>query len=213
MKNFMCGVFILSMSMFAALAFAAETRINPTPAELKKMSTFLSNFTELGFMNFDVEAGGSDELLHMASPGAAPDLIRFGIRHNYVNNYKSRIFQCQIKDCPHGSLTIDGEYVAESVKKYFDLDLKNKSVTGSDPPYYYSGQLYHFEGADGEATYYADVKEVFQTDRGHLRMTGEIYNADEVKDRPATFVATARPHKFGGKDTWAILSLAMKWND
>jgi hypothetical protein len=29
------------------------------------MSTFLSNFTELSFWNFDVKADGSDEMLHM----------------------------------------------------------------------------------------------------------------------------------------------------
>jgi hypothetical protein len=202
----------MAILTFAATAFAAA-QIKPNAAELKKMSTFLSNFTELGFMNFDIEADGSDELLHLGAPGAAPDLIRFGIRHNYINNYKSRIAKCKTKSCEYGSLVIDGKHVAESVKKYFDLDLKNQSVTDSDPPYFYDGKLYHFEGADGEATYYADVHEAPEGNGGVFVMTGELYNADDKTDRPATFEAKAKPYKFGGKDTWAILSINTEWNE
>ncbi|MDR3278878.1 MAG: hypothetical protein LBT23_00035, partial [Synergistaceae bacterium] len=106
---------------------------------------------------------------------------------------------------------IDGKFVAESVKKYFDIALKNQSVMDSDPPYFYDGKLYHFEGADGEATYFADVKEVFKQDGGTLRMTGELYNGDDEEDRPATFEAAAKPYKWDGKDTWAILSLVTEW--
>jgi len=176
------------------------------------MSTFLSNFTELGFMDFDIEADGSDELLHLGAADAAPDLVRFGIWHNYINNYKSRIAQCNTNDCPHGSLTINGEFTEESVKKYFDLNLKNQSFMESDPPYYFDGKLYHFEGADGEAVYYAEVKEATVGNGGVVRMVGEIYNAEDKDDRPATFEAAAKPYKFGGKDTWAILSLRTEWN-
>jgi hypothetical protein len=217
MRKFMDCVAVLAVltfagSAFAGFAFAAETKMKPSAAELKRMSTFLSNFTELDFMDFDIEADGSDELLHMGAPDAAPDLIRFGIRHNYINNYKSRIALCKTKNCEYGSLVVDGKHVAESVKKYFDLVLKNQSVLESDPPSYFDGKLYHFEGADGEATYYADVKEVFK-DGNVLRMTGELYNIDDKKDRPAAFEATAKPYKFGGKDTWAILSLTTEWNE
>jgi hypothetical protein len=212
MRKFVYGVVILAIMALVTPVFAAETKMKPSAAELKKMSTFLSNFTEQGFMNFDIEPDGSDELLHMGSQDAAPDLIRFGIRHNYINNFKSRIVPSKAKNSEHGSLTIDGKYVTESVKKYFDLDLKNHSVTESDPPYFFDGKLYHFEGSDGEATYYADVKEVWK-DENVLRMTGEIYNADDKNDRPATFGARAKPYKFGGKDTWAILSMNVAWND
>jgi hypothetical protein len=216
MKKLIYGILIMSVLVFTALVppvSAAETKMKPSAAELKRMSTFLSNFTEQGFMNLDIQADGSDELLHMGAPDAVPDLIRFGIRHNYINNYKSRIVQCKTKNCKWGSLVIDGKYVAESVKKYFDLDLKNRSVTESDPPYFYDGKLYHFDGSDGEATYYADVKEVSEGNGGVFLMTGELYNADDKTDRPATFEATAKPYKFGGRDTWAILSINTAWNE
>ena len=175
-------------------------------AQLKLMSTFVSNFTELGFMNFDTKQEGTDDVLHLGGDPSSPDLIRFGIMHNYVNNYKSRIKPCPTKGCKHGSLVIDGKYVVESVKKYFDINLKNASVEQSDPPYHFDGTLYHFEGADGEAVYYAEVKQATQ-EGGVIRMSGDIYNAEDKNDRPSTFVATAKPYKWNGKNTWAILSL------
>jgi hypothetical protein len=218
----MYGVLVLAILVLAGSAFAAESKKKPSAEEIKRMSVFLSNFTELGFMNFDIRADGSDDLLHMGATGAAPDLIRFGIMHNYINNYKSRIAKCKTKNCEWGSLVIEGKYVAESVKKYFDINLKNQSVTESDPPYFYDGKLYHFEGADGEANHYAQVKEVSEGNGGVLLMTGTVYdneamfNAKSKKTDDftvATFKATAKPYKFGGKDTWAILSLTTEWND
>ncbi|MDR1481890.1 MAG: hypothetical protein LBI74_04630 [Synergistaceae bacterium] len=213
MKKLMYGILMSALVLtIAASVLGAETKMKPSASELKKMSTFLSNFTEQGFMVFDIEADGADEPLHLGAPDAVSDLIRFGIRHNYINNFKSRVAKCETKDCQYGSLVIDGKYVAESVKKYFDLDLKNQSAMEGDPPYFYDGKLYHFEGADGEATYYAQVKEVFK-DGNVLRMTGELYNADDESERPAVFEATAKPYKFGGKETWAILSMNVIWND
>ena len=187
---------------------AAKAAKAPSAQELKLMSTFLSNFTELGFFDFDVKKseGGDDGVLHLGGDPSDPDLIRFGIRHNYVNNFKTRIKKCSTKNCKHGSLTIDAKFVAEAVKKYFDINLKHRSVEDSDPPYHFDGKLYHFEGADGEATYYAQVKQA--TREGNVvRMTGDIYNADDEEDRPYTFEAAAKPYKWGGKDTWAILSM------
>ena len=42
-------------------------------------------------------------------------------------------------------------------------------------------------------------------------MSGELYNIKNKKDRPATFTATAKPHVWDDKDTWAILSLSVEW--
>ena len=198
-------VLCLALGLCFALRATDSQAADFTPAQLKKMSTFVSNFTELGFMNFDLKKDGNDDVLHLGDPSSA-DLIRFGIWHNYVNNYKSRIKPCPVKGCPHGSLVIDAKNVAESVKKYFDLDLKHHSVDKSDPPYYFDGKLYHFEGADGEAVYLAEVKKATQ-EGDVVRMSGDIYNAEDKKDRPSTFEATAKPYKWNGKDTWAILSL------
>ena len=186
---------------------AAAKPLDLGAAELKKMSTFLSNFTELGYYGFDVGEDGSDGLLHMKSEEGLAELIRFGVWHNYVNNFKSRVKRCADKNCPYGSLTIDGKSVAETVKKYFDVDLKNRSVEGSD--LHYDGKLYHFEGADGESVYYAQVKEVFE-EAGMLRMTGDVYNVEDESDRPATFEAWVTP-KTKQRNRYTILSLETQW--
>ncbi len=207
MKCIIRKVFVLCLALGLCFALRAtdSQAADFTPAQLKKMSTFVSNFTELGFMNFDLKKDGNDDVLHLGDPSSA-DLIRFGIWHNYLNNYENRIRPCPVKDCEHGSLVIDAKSVAESVKKYFDIDLTHRSVDQSDPPYYFDGKLYHFEGADGEAVYHAEVKQAMQED-GVIRMTGDMYNADDREDRPWTFEATARPCRRDGKKTWTILSM------
>ena len=167
--------------------------------EMRRMSVFISNFTEVGLYDFDLDLDVSD-------------LIRFGIRHNYINNYKSRIKLCKDKECPHGTLTIEGKFVVESVKKYFDLDLKNQSVTDSDPRCHFDGKLYHFEKAEGETVYYADVQQASREGKV-VNMSGELYNVENKKERPAKFQAVAKPYNWKGKDTWAILSLETEWND
>jgi hypothetical protein len=152
-------------------------------------------------------------LNHLGGDPANLDLIRFGIYHNYINYAKSRIEKCKTKNCEWGPYTLDGKHVVDTVKKYFDLSLKNASATESDPSFFFDGKLYHFDKLAGleDGTYYADTKEIVKEGGGVLRARGEIYNVKNKKDRPATFEATARPYKFGGKDTWAILSFAVSW--
>ena len=161
-------------------------------SELKKMSTFVSNFTEVGMMNFRI-----DNL----SDG---DLARFGIWHNYNNNFRTRVKPCPNKHCPYGSLVIDKKYVAESVKKYFDLEMTHNSAP--DNYGHYDGkQYYHFDGADGECTY-ARVYEAEK--RGNIIiMRGETYDPEHDYVEGSKFTARAKPYKYGGKNTWAILSL------
>lgn len=159
------------------------------------MSTFLSNFTELGMMNFDVNDLSDGEL------------ARFGIWHNYVNNYRSRVKYCPNKNCPYGSLVIDKTYVAESVRKFFNREIRHQSVP--DESYkegHYDGKkYYHFEGADGESAFYARVYEAEK--RGNvIIMRGETYEPEHGSEG-STFTARAKPYKYNGKDTWAILSL------
>ena len=171
---------------------------------MKLMGTFLSNFTEL--LIFDLDAAAflkSDEIIH------------FGVGHNYINNYKSRIADCKVKNCPHGSYTIDAKHVTETVKKYFGADFKDhRSVKPEYASYreyefYFDGKLYHFDRGAGEAVYYARVDNAAKNPSGNVVMTGELYNAEDAKDILGTFEAVAKPHKYGGKDTWSIVSLAL----
>lgn len=169
-------------------------------AELKRMGIFLSNFTEIGYMNFSAE-----DFLNGDDPA---DIIHFGIRHNYINNFKSRIALCKNRNCEWGALVIHGKYVKESIKKYFGADFSNLvSVTDRDLPYYYDGTYYHFDGSDGEAVYYARVDEAVRDYEGMIVMRGEIYNYADKKDILGKFTALAKPHTFGGKNTWTILRM------
>lgn len=206
-KKFFPLLLVLSLLVCACgIVSAAGAQKGYSAADLKRMSVFLSNFTELGYMNFDAE--------EFTDETAPDDMIRFGIWHNYINNFKSRISRCKKKDCTFGSLVIDGKYVTESIKKYFDVDYKKlASVTESDIPFHFDGKLYHFEGADGEAVYHARVDEAEKNAGGQIVMRGEIYNADDEKDILGTFEAVAKPHKFGGKDTWAIISMETEFAD
>jgi len=199
-RVYLCLIFVL---LLVSSAFAASGERKFSAAELKLMSTFLSNFTELGFMSFDAK-----DITNEDDPD---DMIRFGVCHNYIN-YKSRIARCKTKDCEMGSLVIDGKHVKESVKKYFDYDIKKlTSVMESDPPFYYDGKLYHFEGADGEAVYYTRVVNAVQNSSGQIVMTGELYNVDDESDKLGKLEAIAKPYKYGGKNTWAIIGMKTEY--
>ena len=178
-----------------------------SPAELKLMSTFVSNFTEVRFPNFDMKKSGDADTLHLGDDPSNPALVYFGIWHNYINNYKSRIKPCAEKDCTHGQLVMDAKFAAESVKKYFDIELKHRSVPRTDDrlPCHFDGTRYHFDGADGELVSYAKVTRAVR-EGDIIRMSGDLYQED-TNDIVGSFVVTAKPHKWNGKDTWAILSL------
>lgn len=179
-------VFLL---IFVMAAFGASS------SELKKMSTFVSNFTEIGMDNFD------------ATEISDSELARFGIWHNWVNNFKMRIQPCTNKNCPYGSFVIDKKFVAESVKKFFNLEIEHQDAP--DNFGHYDGKkYYHFEGAAGEGIQ-ARVYKVEKSD-GLIIMSGETYYPDHEDIEGNTFIAIAEPYKYNGKNTWAILSLEVE---
>lgn len=205
--------------LFAAIfAFNGAAFAATNAKELNRMGIFISNFTEVGMFDFDLEKDGDDAAIHLGDPENFGELIYFGIIHNYINNPKTTIKKCRDKDCPYGDLTVSGKSVAASVKRYFDLDIKPRSDLNRSPALYYDKNgLYHFaapknQGTDDAPIYYADVKNVKRSPNGKIIiMTGDIYNLNNKKDRPATFTATAKPYKWNGKNTWAVLSLTTDW--
>ena len=186
--------------VFYALVFAAlvcSPVFGASKTEMARMGTFISNFTEAEMYDIDIDTITAEELVH------------FGVRHNYINNFNSRIKTCPKKNCPYGELIIDKKYVAESVKKYFDIELQHTSSKEE----HYDGKVYHFYAADGVPDY-ADVHEVSR--KGNIIiMRGDLYTDDDEdeENRPATFIARAKPYKFNGKNTWAILSLETSWKN
>ncbi|MBR1486993.1 MAG: hypothetical protein IJ859_07470 [Synergistaceae bacterium] len=177
---------------FAFVMLIASSAFGASSSELKKMSTFVSNFTEIGMNNFDVDEISDSELAY------------FGIWHNWHNNFKTRIQRCPNKNCPYGSYVIDKKFVAESVEKFFDLEIEHQDASNNGG-HYDGKRYYHFEGATGEAVQ-ARVYKVQKRD-GLVIMSGETYWPDNEEIEGKTFTAVAEPYNYGGKNTWAIISL------
>ena len=198
---------------FAAMVFFSVLMALPSHAadfsasQLKKMSTFLSNFTEVGMRDFTAE-----EVLDPKNPA---EMIHFGIWHHWLNTFHRTIKPSNNRQ--HGDAMIDGVYVKESLKRYFDYDLKElpsvKYPDDSEYLYYSDGIRYYFDGADGEATYYAKVTKAVRLPDGRIQMTGYIYNDtnEEPGDILGSFTALARPHTWKGKATWAIISMKTRY--
>ena len=209
MKRKLLFCIMVYIFAFTVTASHAETKAQ----ELKRMGIFISNFTEQGFYNFDIDEEGDEDMIHLGDPSNMGELIRFGIAHNVINRSKSTIRKCTRRDCDYGSSTMTGKSVAESVRKYFDMGIKNQSVMGDAPEAFYDGESYHLEPNQWkpETVYYAEVQDV-SSRRGIITMTGELYNLHRKSDRPATFTAEAKPYRWDKKDTWSIISLRVEWH-
>ena len=183
-------LFVLTVPVASPLFAASD-------AELKKMGVFLSNFTELGLYDLDENDRYADELIY------------FGIWHNYVNNYQSRIRNCA--NCRWGNLKMDGRHAQESVKKYFGRTPKLASAEYGGQKFHYDGHDFHFEGADGEQHLYVRVQEA-TSDKGQVRMKGILYNSETGEETGGQCRALARPSVWQGKKTWTLISLHCERN-
>ncbi len=176
-----------------------------TPQQMKKMGVFLSNFTELCFCNVDRR-----DFLNPLNPEMA---IRFGIRHNYLNNFNTRVKRCKAS-CPYGSLAIEGKYVAESIYKYlgFKFD-RHQSIKSDYITCHYDGKFYHIDGIDAENVSYARVLKATKISEGVIRLSGELYNPDDPSDILGTFSAEITPSEWKGKPSWNLLNISCKKYD
>ena len=192
------GVFaVCILALFCASAALAA----PGEKQIKAMSLFLSNFTELGFMEASTE--------EMAKPENYPDLVRFGVWHNYINNFKSRIERNDAKSQKHGDVRIKASWVEESVLKYFGLKIKaDKSVEQVYPPYHFDGTSFHFQAADGEATWLARVKKASNPQKGVWEISGEVYNADDPTDILGGFKAVIKESVWKNKPHYFMVRLS-----
>ncbi|MBR6000385.1 MAG: hypothetical protein IK089_03925 [Oxalobacter sp.] len=180
-------------------------------AQMKKMSTFLSNFTEVGLNDFTAK--------EVLDPSKPLDMIHFAIRHQWLNNFHKNI---KPDHTPYGDVSIDVKYVRESLKRYFDYDLQGTpnvrnpyyepDCTNCKPFLYYSdGARYYFVAADGEQAYFARVTQAKRLPDGNIQMKGVVYNAEDPSEVMGPFTAIAKPHTWNGKATWAIISLKTQY--
>ena len=212
-RKFFIAALLVTIALFslASSSFAASKDDD----EFHRMGIFISNFTEQGFYNFDLEEDGDDSILHLGNPDTAGYLIRFGIAHNIINNPKSTLKKCRRKNCKYGPNIMAADDVLRPVRKYFAInDIEHQSIMGYAPEAHFDGDNYHFDSKQwGEdKIYYAEVQDVRRR-KGIITMEGELYNLKKKSERPAYFTATAKPYKWGKKDTWSILSLRVEWKD
>ncbi len=201
-------LFSFIVTLFLACLMAMPSHAGDfSDAQMKKMSTFLSNFTEVGLSSFTAK--------EVLDPNYPLDMIHFAVWHHWVNNFHKNI---KPDHTPYGDVSIDVKYVRESLKRYFDYDLQgtpNVSNPGYGPDctqcrpylYYSDGARYYFAGADGDPTYYAQVTQAKRLPDGNIQMKGYVYNAEEPTEVKGRFTALAKPHTWKGKPTWAIISM------
>ena len=187
-------------------AFSAEAAVVPTKtftaAQLKKMSVFIANFTEQGIEQYPGGEVKGDALL-----------VLFALRHNYINNFQSRISTCTAKDCPLGSYsyTLDGRYVRESIKRYFNYDIKSLPDIDIDSHrFHYDGKVYHFVCGDGEMYHEPHITKAEYLSDGTIRMTGEMRDPSDSGHASAKITAIATPHVWKGKQAWALRTLRIQ---
>ena len=213
-KIFIAAI-LVTIAIFSLASASSSIAASRDDDELHRMGIFISNFTEQGLYTFDLEEDGDDSILHLGNPDNAGDLIRFGIAHNIINNPKSTLKKCRRRKCEYGPNIMAADDVLRPIRKYFAIDdIEHQSILGYAPEAYFDGDNYHFDAKSwGEdKIYYADVQEVRRNKRV-ITMEGELYNLKKKSERPAYFTATARPYKWGSKNTWSILSLRVEWKD
>ena len=227
-KNLRRLILIVKKLFYASLIFFIFTICANAFAlsqnDKKRMSSFVSAFTETGFFNFDLENADPDDneelseyeepVTHLGTAANVTELIRFGILHNLIHG-RDNLKQCSDKNCESGSLTLDKKIVFDTVKKFFDIDISKKdlSLIKEDPTvvFSYDGKLFHFnedsfKEPGNDTVYFADVQGV--TKRGeYLMFAGDIYNSKQTTNRPGMFAAIVKPVK----NSWVIISMTTDW--
>jgi len=115
---------------------AAGKIVTLSADEQKKLNTFFSNFSEAYLEPFTSGNITDDEL------------IKFGILHNYNNNF--RLFE----KAGENELKIKDALISKSIEKYFG---KTFSAHKSTKDYKYKNGYYFIPNADGEAYTFSQV--------------------------------------------------------
>ena len=170
-----------------------------TASQMKRMGVFLSNFTELGYVNFKRK-----DIINGKDSGK---MIHFGIWHNYLNNPRSTIKPCY--QCQWGDMTIDAIHIRQTLKRYFNYDLTDfPEVEQTGYPYHFDGKRYHFSLVNKTGPrLYAQVTQAEQTADGNIAMTGYLYKPGNRHAVTGRFKALASPYFWHQKKTWTILNI------
>ena len=188
------------------LIFNSAFAENPSKEELKRMSVFISNFTEARIGEIDMPtlaySNNQNEKQEIIE-----QLVSFGIEHNYINNFQSRMANnsCPKKEHYAG---IELKYLQESVDKYFGYNLSNNLPKNlHDDALILENNCYYRILADGEMVAHAKVNSVKKQKDGIVFMSGILYYPDMDNEFGGLFIAKAKEKTYKGKKTWELISL------
>jgi hypothetical protein len=133
-----------------------EKEVKLTSEERKKLNIFFSNFSEVDLKPF--QSGGITE----------DELIKFGVMHNYINNFK--LFD----NLGEGNMRLKEDAVSKSIEKYF-----GKTVSRHKPVYdiRYKNGNYYIQAADGGAYIFSQVKRLVDIGNDRYIAYVNVYSA------------------------------------
>lgn len=179
--------FVLMLLCIGTNAYATECSQDTK----SRMGTFISNFTEVAMSNLPDAQNLPDE-----------QYAYFGVRHLYINGYR------HFKDEGNSRASVEASLVESVVMRYFGKKMtKHLGVPDSEIQYDSKTKRYSVPLADGEMAVHAKVEKVTQNADKTLTLSGKLYNADDVTENLGSFTAKVKPHKWKGRNTWALLSL------
>nr|WP_288827911.1 tetratricopeptide repeat protein [uncultured Clostridium sp.] len=192
-----------------------------TDEKYKKLSIFLSNFSEVWFDNFDI-SNYTDE-----------QLIEFAIRHTCWNNYNAII---NVTDSENYYAKISGDTISDVIDKYFGISVIHKSVGYIDNPnhwnygqylYLFKDGYYYFTLADGEILPWSEIIEFYDNSDGTFtavtrewgshdiaaqyerrKYWEQLIHPDDVWEGAVaggSHTAVIAPYYYEGKDTYKLL--------
>jgi hypothetical protein len=188
-KFFLPAIAAVAVSLVASAAWAEPVKMKTDAATLKRMSVFVSNFTELDMFEIDNR--------NFMKYG---DIVYFGVMHNHLNNPKT------VKTTKDGRFAVDYSAVFASAKKYFSFDAETGdariSAKYNGLEFECKGDSFIFKKPANRKIYYARVTETLK-DGSLILMKGKIYEKSNPENVLGPFYAYAEP----ADGTWILVSI------
>lgn len=189
----LCALFFLTAK---AGADPSLHKLNITEQERKRMSGFITVFTEMEFygrhFTFDAEKAKPEQLIY------------FGIMHNILHNYGTIV---TLKADGHTNC-IDKKHVEETIKRYFGITFTGHATVDE---FTFDGTEYTYYGGEGPHPLRADVREVFQKGEDFV-MHGLLRDTHDGDKAVGTFIAHVSPWQHIGKNTWRLKTIDTELN-
>ena len=156
----------------SALAQSAPHEIRLNASEIKKLNTFLSNFSEV-FM----EPFSKDTLTDKA-------MIAFAVAHNYRN--REKLFE-KLKGSAKARLKEN--HVSETTQKYFGRKIAKHQSAGD---YEYKGGYYYLHEASGETLQFSQATRLLEIGNNSYAVDVNVYFASSgwvgsIHETPASW--------------------------